>query len=171
LLRALHVVLRAESDGTWRRTAHAAGMAAGRAMATATDRDLASRRQPPLANQSLENGLTFVERHFSAQGWGVLAADLSLAPEDGLVIARLRHSPMVAALGHGADFADATAGGFLQAFLEHLSGQPLGCLEIGCVRAGAAHCTFVITSSDRLDPVAGLIGRSSPEEIIARLKG
>lgn len=171
LVRALHGILRAESDGAWRRTSHAAGLAAGRAMAAGADRDLARRQQPRLTDQSLENGLTLVERHFSAQGWGVLTADLSLAPEHGLVVARLRHSPVVAALGHGAELADAMAAGFLQAFLEHVSGQPLSALEIGCVRTGAPHCTFVITSPDRLDPVAGLVGRASPEEIIERLKG
>ncbi len=170
LLRALHSVLQAEPDGAWQKTARASGVAAGRAMAAAADRDFASRQEPTLADQSLEAGLALVERHFSEQGWGVLATDISLAPEHGLVLARLSHSPMVAALGHGPDFADATSAGFLQAFLEHVSGQPLVCLEIACARAGAPHCTFVITSSDRLDPVAGLIGRATPEEIIERLK-
>ena len=171
LLRALHGVLQAEPDGAWHKTSRASGAAAGRAMAVAADRDFASRQEPTLADQPLEAGLALVERHFSEQGWGVLATDISLAPEHGLVIARLRHGAVVAALGPGPDFADAMSAGFLQAFLEHVSGQPLGCLEIGCARAGAPHCTYVITSSDRLDPVAGLLGRVTPEEIIERLKG
>lgn len=170
LLRALHGVLQAESEGAWPKTSRARGLAAGRAMAAAADRDFAARQEPSLTDQSLEAGLALVEGHFSAQGWGLLATDISLAPEHGLVIARLRHSPVVAALGHGADFADAMSAGFLQAFLEHVSGQPLGCLEIGCARTGSPHCTFVITSSDRLDPIVGLVGRLAPEEIIERLK-
>jgi hypothetical protein len=100
----------------------------------------------------------------------VLATDLTNAAEQGLVITRLRHSSFVAALGPGDDFADALPAGFLQGFLAHVSGQPLGCLEIGCARTGAPHCTFVITSADRLDPARTSLGRATPEEIIAQLK-
>ena len=170
LLRALHGVLQAEPEGAWPKTSCASGVAAGRAMAAAADRDFANRQEPALADQPFETGLALVERHFSDQGWGVLATDISLAPEHGLVLARLRHSAVVAALGPGPDFADTMSAGFLQAFLEHVSGQPLVGLEIGCARAGSPHCTFVITSSDRLDPVAALVGRATPEEIIERLK-
>lgn len=170
LLRALHRVLQSEPEGTWQKTSRASGLAAGRAMAVATDRDLAGRQEPALTDQPLEAGLALVERHFAENGWGLLATDISLAPEHGLVIARMSHSPVVEALGHGAEFADAMTAGFLQAFLEHVSGQPLGCLEIGCARAGATHCIFVVTSAERLDPVAGLVGRATPAEIIERLK-
>jgi predicted hydrocarbon binding protein len=170
LLSALHTVLAGESAEAWQKTHLAAGVETGRAFGTAVDRELAARSQPTLADQPLDACLAVVERHFAAQGWGLLASDISLAPEHGIVIAQLKQSAVVAALGAGADFVDATSGGFLQGFLEHVSGQSLGCLEIGCARAGALHCTFVITSADRLDPVAPLVGRANPDEIIAKLK-
>ena len=170
LQRALHEVLRADSPATWAQTFLAAGTEVGRSFGTAVDRELAKRNQPTLAEQPLEICLTIVERHFAAQGWGLLTADVSLAPDHGLVLARLDQSCAVAALGPGSDFADPLPAGFLQGFLEHVSGQPLGCLEIGCARAGAAHCTFVITSAERLESTAALVGKVSPDEIIQRLK-
>ncbi len=86
------------------------------------------------------------------------------------MIVRLKNSSFVAALGEGNGFADALPAGFLQGFLEYVSGQPLGCIEIGCARLGAPHCTFVITSADRLDPVRPLLGLKAADEIIALLK-
>jgi hypothetical protein len=170
LLRALHDVLEAESPVAWPQNFLTGGVAAGRAFGTAVDRELAKRNQPALADQPLEICLAIAERHFAAQGWGLLTSDVSLAPEHGLVLAQLSASCVVAALGPGTDFADAMLAGFLQGFLEHVSGQPLGCLEIGCARAGAPHCTFVVTSAERLEPMVALLGRASPEEIIRRLK-
>jgi len=169
LHRALHTVLRAETPAAWTADLLACGVAVGRGFGVAVDRELAQRGQPALADQPLEICLALAERHFAAQGWGVLASDVSLAPEHGLVLARLQLSCVVAALGPGPDFADAMPAGFLQGFLEHVSGQPLGCLEIGCARVGAPHCTFVITSAERLEFAAGLIGKVSPDEIIQRL--
>lgn len=169
-LRATHDVLHAEKPGAWSEIFHAGGVAAGQAFAASIDRELARLGQPALTDQPLETCLALAERHFAAQGWGLLAADLSEAPAHGLVLARLQHSSFVAALGFGDDFADALPAGFLQGFLEHISGQPLGCVEIACARNGAAHCTFVITSAERLDSVRPSLGRVTSEEIIAQLK-
>ena len=169
-LRATQAVLHAEKPGAWSAIFHAGGVAAGQAFVAAVDRELARLDQPVLTDQTLEACLALAERHFAAQGWGVLTTDLTDAPEHGLVIARLRHSGFVAALGPGGDFADALPAGFLQGFLAHVSGQPLGCLEIGCARTGAPHCTFVITSADRLEPARPSFGRATPEEIITQLK-
>ena len=169
LLRALHGVSPGEPAGPGQKHLSASGVAAGRAFGLGMDHELTTRRQPALTDQPLEICVGLAERHCASQGWGLLAGDLSLAPEHGLVIARLRQSCSVAALGPGADFADAALAGFLQGFLEHVSGQPLRCLEIGCARAGAPHCTFVITSAERLEPATALIGRLSPDAIIQRL--
>ena len=170
LLRALHAVLSAEPRDSWQKLTLAGGTEAGRAFGVAVDRELASRSQPALSDQPLEICLALVERHFAAQGWGLIACDASHAPEHGIVVARLTQSCIVAALDPAADFVDAMPGGFIQGFLEHVSGQPLGCLEIGCAHAGAPHCTFVITSAERLEFAAALIGRVSPDDIIERLK-
>ena len=169
-LRATHAVLNSEQPGAWAAQFHAGGVAAGQAFATAVDRELTRLGQPVLSDQPLDACLALAARHFTTQGWGLLQADLSDAPEHGLVIARLRHSSFVAALGEGDGFADALPAGFLQGFLEYVSGQPLGCLEIGCARVGAPHCTFVITSADRLDPLRPLLGLKAADEIIAQLK-
>ena len=171
LLRALHGVLQAEPAGTGPKNLSASGAAAGRAFGLVVDHELTNRQQPALTDQPLEICVNLAERHFASQGWGVLTGDLSLAPEHGIVIARLRQSCCVAALGPGTDFADAALAGFLRGFLEHVSGQPLDCLEIGCARPGAPHCTFVITSAERLEPAATLIGRMGPDAIIQRLIG
>ncbi len=169
-LWATHSVFGAEKPGSWSATFHAGGVTAGQAFATAVDRELARLGQPVLTDQPLESCFALATRHFAAQGWGVLAPDLSDAAEHGLVIARLRHSSFVAAVGSGDDFVDALPAGFLQGFLEYVSGQPLGCLEVGCALTGAPHCTFVITSADRLDPIRPLLGLKAADEIIALLK-
>ena len=169
-LRATHTVLSTEPTGSWAEIFLAGGIAAGQHFAASVDREFARLGQPVLTDQPLEGCLALAERHFAAQGWGLLATDLSDAPEHGLVIARLRHSGFVAALGEGEGFADALPAGFLQGFLEYVSGQPLGCLEIGCARAGAPHCTFVVTSVERLDPLRPLLGSKTADEIIALLK-
>lgn len=169
-LWATHSVFGAEKPGSWSGAFHAGGVATGQAFATAVDRELARLGQPVLTDQPLESCLALAARHFSAQGWGVLTPDLSDAAEHGLVIARLRHSSFVAAIGGGEDFVDALPAGFLQGFLEYVSGQALGCLEIGCARTGAPHCTFVITSIERLDPLRPLLGLKAAEQIINQLK-
>jgi predicted hydrocarbon binding protein len=169
-LRAAHEVLQAEHPGVWKNLFHAGGVTAGQRFGATADRELARLGQPALAEQPLDACLAFAERHFADQGWGLLASDLSEAPAHGLVIARLRQSCFIDLPGPADDFADALPEGFLQGFLEHVSGQPLGCLEIDCARHDAPHCTFVITSTERLESVAPLLGRSTPEEIIAQLK-
>ncbi len=169
-LRATHTIMHAEKPGAWSAIFHSGGIAAGQAFAALVDCELARLGQPVLTDLPLESCLVFAERHFVEQGWGVLTIDLTDAAEQGLVIARLKHSSFVAALGPGDDFSDALPAGFLQGFLEFVSGQALGCLEIGCARTGAPHCTFVITSAERLDPIQPSIGRTKPEEILAQLK-
>jgi hypothetical protein len=169
-LWATHSVFNADKPGAWSAQFHAGGVAAGQRFAAAVDAELTRLGQPILTDQPLDACFTLAARHFAAQGWGVLTPDLSDAPEHGLVIARLRHSSFVAALAEGDDFVDALPAGFLQGFLEYVSGQPLGCLEIGCARTGAPHCTFVITSAERLDPIRPLLGLKAADEIIAKLK-
>jgi predicted hydrocarbon binding protein len=169
-LWATHSVFGAEKPGAWAAIFHAGGVAAGQAFAAALDRELTRLDQPVLTDQPLDACFALAERHFTAQGWGVLTPDLGDASDHGLVIARLKHSSFVAALEDGSGFADALPAGFLQGFLEYVSGQALGCLEIGCARMGAPHCTFVITSGERLDPIRPLLGLKAADEIIALLK-
>ncbi len=169
-LQAVHAVFHADKPGAWPAMQHAGGITAGHAFATTLDLELTRLGQPVLTDQPLEACLALAARQFKAQGWGLLTADLTDAAEHGLVIARLQHSAFVAALESGTEFADALPAGFLQGFLEAVSGQALGCIEIGCARLGAPHCTFVITSAERLDPIRPLLGLKAAGEIVARLK-
>jgi predicted hydrocarbon binding protein len=146
------------------------GRSAGEQLGQHLDRELVRLGQPALSALPLEACLVLVERYFAAQGWGVLQLDLSDAAEHGLVIARLEHSYFVEALADVEGFVDPLAAGFLRGFVEYISGQPLGCEEIGCARAGAPRCVFVITAEERLAAVIPLIGREAAEEILNRLK-
>lgn len=169
-LWATHSVFQADKPGAWPAILHAGGVSAGQAFAVSVDRELSRLGQPALTDQPLDACFALTAKHFAAQGWGVLTPDLSDAPEHGLVVARLKNSSFVAALEPGMEFADALPAGFLQGFLEYVSGQPLGCVEIGCARAGAPHCTFVITSAERLDPIKPLLGMKAADDIIVLLK-
>lgn len=168
--RAIHHVLLKEKSGVWRDVLGRTGRACGRELAAGLDRESARLGQPALGELPLEASMAFLERTFAAHGWGVLQVDLADAPEHGLVVAHLTHSYFAEVLATASDFVDAFPAGLLQGFFEHISGEPLGCLEIACVRRGAPRCTFVITATERLDTVAPLLGRETTEAIVARLK-
>jgi hypothetical protein len=169
-IRGLHDLLRAEKNSVWQTTFLQSGIATGKGVAVGLDAELARFNQPALAALPLETCLIFIERYFASHGWGRLKLDLTDAPEHGLVSARLQGSYFVEVLGGGDEFADPLLAGILQGFFEYVSGQELGCLEIACMRRGAAHCTFVITAPDRLAAVTPLLGSASADAIIARLK-
>lgn len=168
--RALHHILMKEKSGAWRDTLARSGRVCGREIAEGLDRESARLGLPALGALPLETCLVFLERIFVAHGWGVLRVDLADAPEHGLVTAQLTHSYFAEVLSHVDDFVDPLPAGTLQGFFEHISGEPLGCLEIACVRRGAPQCTFVITASERLDAIAPFLGREPAAAIIARLK-
>lgn len=168
---ALHHVLQAEKTGAWPRALARCGTAQGRRIAEAFDRDFAALGRPALGELPLETCVALIERHFAAQGWGVLQLDLADAATHGLVLARLGHSYFVETLPHADHFTDALLAGLLQGFFEHVSGQPLACAEIGCARRGSPHCTFVIAAPEQLAPVLPFVGRSAPDDILAKLRG
>jgi len=168
--RAIHHVLLREKPGAWRDILSRTGRSCGRELAVSLDRESARLGQPALGELPLETSMAFLERTFTAHGWGALKVDLADAPEHGLVIAHLTHSYFAEILVDAYDFVDAYPAGLLQGFFEHISGEQLGCLEVACVRRGAPRCTFVITATERLDGVAPLLGRETAETIVARLK-
>ena len=168
--RALHHVLLKEKPGVWRDALARTGRACGREIALGLDRESARLGQPALAALPLEHCLVFLTRTFAAHGWGLLEIDLADAPEHGLVTAHLTHSYFAEVLSDVNDFVDPFPAGLLQGFFEHLSGEPLGCLEIACVRRDAPRCTFVITATERLELIAPLVGREPAASLIARLK-
>ena len=78
-----------------------------------------------------------------------------------------------AALDTMDDFADALLAGKLQGFFEYISGQPLGCEEIACVRRRqppTSQCVFVITAPERIEALRPFIGREPVAALLARLK-
>ncbi|MSU22703.1 MAG: hypothetical protein EXS32_02655 [Opitutus sp.] len=168
--RALRHVLEAEKPGTWSATLARSGSGCGRQLAVSLDRELARLGQPALDAIPLESCLGFIEHYFATHGLGLLTSDLSDAADHGLVVARLTRGYFPEILPHADGLVDALPAGLLQGFFEHVSGQTLGCLEIACAHLGVPHCTFVIATSDRLDPVAPLAGRESAEAILAQLR-
>lgn len=168
--RALHLVLLREKSGVWHDTLSRTGRTCGLALAAHLDRESARLGQPALGELPLEACLVHLSRTFAAHGWGVLTLDLADAPEHGIVTAHLTHSYFAAALADVNDFVDAFPAGLLQGFFEHISGEPLGCLEIACVRRGAPHCTFVITAHERLAGLVPFLGRETADTLLARLK-
>jgi predicted hydrocarbon binding protein len=170
LTRAISHVLTRERAGLWREVLARTGRTCGRELASGLDRESTRLGQPTLAELPLESALAFLERTFAAHGLGILQFDLADTPDHGIVAAQLSHSYFVAALPDSNEFVDAYPAGLLQGFFEHISGEPLGCVEVACARRGAPHCRFIITATERLDPLAPLIGHETADAIIARLK-
>ena len=169
-MRSLQGLLQAEKNCVWQTTFLQCGVAIGKNVAARLDAELTRFNQPVLAALPLETCLIFIERYFASHGWGRLKLDLTDAPEHGLVTARLQGSYFVEVFGDVDEFVDPLLAGVLQGFFEYVSGQELGCLEVACVRRGAAHCTFVITAPERLAAVTPLLGSATAEAVIARLK-
>lgn len=169
-MRGLYFVLEQEKAGAWGQVMKAGGYVGGHAFANNLDTRLSDLGKPALAALPLEACLVFVERHFSANGWGRLKLDLTDAAEHGLVIARVEHSYFAEVLPPAATFVDPLLAGILQGFFEYISGQKLGCEEIGCVRRGAPHCTFVITAPERLATILPRVGLDSADQLLGRLR-
>jgi hypothetical protein len=64
----------------------------------------------------------------------------------------------------------------LQGFFEHVSGQQLACVEIGCARhrlpngVVEPHCTFVIAAPELLASLQPIIGQQPADTLLARLR-
>lgn len=169
-LRSFRLILEKESAGAWKTVLKASGRACGENIASHLDAELTRLGKPALSALPLEACLVLIERYFALHGWGLVKLDLSDAAEHGLVVAWLEHSCFAEALSDVEDFVDPLAAGVLQGFLEYISGQPLGCEEIACVRRGASRCTFVVTAQERLDTIVPYLGREPADAILARLK-
>ena len=169
-MHSLRQVLQAEKAGVWQRVVKKCSAATGLKIAASLDTELTRLGEPALADLPLETCLVFIERYFASHGWGLLKLDLADASAHGIVAGRLQHSYLVDAFSDVDEFVDSLLAGILQGFFEHVSGQELGCSEIGCARRGAPHCTFVITAPERLESIAPLLGSATAEAIIAKLK-
>lgn len=168
--RSFRHVLEAEQPGAWAAAMAASGISTGLKIATSLDTALAALGKPTLASLPLEACLALLEHTFCAYGWGRLKIDLNDAADHGFVVARLENGFTVETLPKVEDFVDALIAGVLQGFFGHISGQNLGCVEIECVRRGAAQCTFVITAPERLDLIAPAIGQEPAATLLARLR-
>jgi len=168
--RGFRQVLEAEQPGAWSAAMKASGVSSGLKIATGLDATLTRLGKPALAALPLEACLALLELTFAANGWGRLTVDLADAADQGFVVARLEHGFQVESLAGVDEFVDAMVAGVLQAFFGQISGQVLGCEEIGCARRGLPHCTFVITDPERLASLASLIGREPVDAVLARLR-
>lgn len=169
LLRSLHKVLEGEHAGGWAAAMKSSGYRWGKKFAAELDARLMVNEKPTLAGLPLEACLVFLEHHFARHGFGTLKLDLARAAEHGVVVATLSDSFMASVAASAHAFADPLPAGLIQGFFEHISGQQLGCEEIGCAHLGASECTFVITAPERLDSIRGMIGREPAAAILDRL--
>jgi predicted hydrocarbon binding protein len=168
--RGFRHVLEAEKPGAWSAALKAGGVSSGVQIATGLDTTLTARGKPALAALPLEACLALLEHHFAACGWGRLKVDLNDAAAYGFVVARLEHAFHVEALTDVDGFVDPMLAGVLQGFFCRISGQELGCEEIGCSRGGYTHCTFVITDPERLASLRPMIGSETVEAVLAHLR-
>lgn len=169
MMRAAQFVFEAERPKSWTPVLKQTGAAAARSFATSLDARLSAAGNLSLASLPLDACLEFLVRHVVENGWGRLAIDTSRATESGVVVASLGQSLEDVAEARREEFGHPLLAGMLQGYFEYVTGQSLRCEEIACMRKGAPHCTFVLTTPDRLQPVASFIGRESPSQIIARL--
>jgi predicted hydrocarbon binding protein len=170
LLHSLRFVLEKEHPGSWSVVLKKVGRDCGKHFADALGPQLARLRQPKLVELPLEVSRDFLIHYFDLHAWGVLTVDLSDADNHGIITARLEQSAFVAALPDATEFTDAFVTGVLEGYFEQVTGQSLVGAELACARRGAAHCQFVITTPDRLPPVAPLIGKEAADAILARLR-
>lgn len=167
-LLSIRHVLEAERPGSWAFLMKAAGRECTQAFARDLDARLAAAAQPPLSALPVEASLAFLRGYFATHGWGRLDFDLTHAGQHALVAARLAHAAGAEWLHGQEPLADPIAAGLLLGFFEHISGQALDCLEVGCAAAGAPHCEFFIADAARLAALAPLAGRESPDALRAR---
>ncbi len=170
LIRALHFVFEAERPGYWAAVMKRAGIATGKAFAAHLDAQFASAGNLRLASMPLAACLEFLVRHVTEHGWGRLSIDATGAAEHGVVVAHLMQSFAAETLTGTENSADPLLAGMLQGYFEHVTGQTLGCEEIACMRQGAPQCTFVLATTDRLQPILPFIGVETADQIIARLR-
>jgi predicted hydrocarbon binding protein len=168
--RGFRHVLETEQPGAWSAALKAGGISTGAQIATGIDATLTAHGKPALAALPLEACLALLERHFAACGWGRLRVDLNDAEAHGFVVARLEHAFHVEALTNVDGFVDPMLAGVLQGFFSRISGQELGCEEIGCSSSGDPHCTFVITDPGRLASLRPNIGIENVETVLAHLR-
>ncbi len=170
LWRSLRFVLEKEGAGTWASVLKATGVATGKSIGVELDADLARHAKSALNALPLDACLALLERRLALRGWGRVQLDLADAADHGFMVARLDDSASVEALSDIDDFVDPLVAGILSGFFQYISGEPLECEEIACVRRGAPQCVFVITAAERLAPLLPLRGRESADALIARLK-
>jgi predicted hydrocarbon binding protein len=170
LLRILRLSLEKELAGAWPSVLKAAGRAYGAELAQRAQGESAAVTAGMVTAPPVETRHAPLEHLFARHGWGRLQLEATDVAAHGLVIARLDHSYFAEAFADMRTFVDAMFAGVLQGYFEAITGQPLGCDEIACVRHGASLCTFVVTAQCRLDAIAPWVGRESAAALLARLK-
>lgn len=161
----LQYVLQRGRPGAASRVLQPVGRSLGRQIAAVLDAHLVAQGQPRLAQRTASEGLEKLGEQLSALGWG----KMEFEQRNGLVVARMKGSYWAGVLADSGQPADAMVTGLLQGFLEHIRGTPVAGLEIGCVRGGEQHCTFVAGPAHQIDELAPLVGRESAEMILGRL--
>jgi len=171
IILGIYKSLKEETGPAWSLILKNCGRLWGRKVAENLEQEMITQKGKKPSELSAEKYIEMLEAYFPAHGWGRLFADLDDAASHGLVRFQLRNSLFAHVLEDEDVPVDGIIAGILQGFFLQLTEQELDCAEIGCVRQGHEHCTFVLTHEDRLMDVDEMIeSGKGPEDIYASLK-
>lgn len=166
LLGGIYQALLEEAGPAWSTILKHCGRVWGERQALRLDRECQSTLGSSLGDLPVARFLEIVTAWFRAHGWGVVVLDLAHS-QRGIVCATLEHSVFAEIIPNpeGAP-ADPLVAGILAAWLSHLSGHELDCLQTACVTAGAPLSRFVISGAERLRRAPAGV---SHDDLLARL--
>ena len=121
----------------------------------------------------VEDYLAVLEAYFARHGWGLMRFHLHDAERHGVVRANLRHSLFAASLAQQDKPVDYLVAGMLQALFERVANCPLGCVQVGHERHGAAggSADFLLSAPERIEALAGALeGGATVDDALARLR-
>lgn len=170
VVKGVHQALVDETGPAWRIILKNCGSLWGKRVAAHLDRELNLIFNTVAADLPIQDYLRFVERYFSAHGWGLLALDMSRAESHGVIAATLENSLFSEVLDGETQRVDYLVSGMLRSLFSHVAGTELDCEEIASTRCGAACGRFVITAPERLDQIEARIERGeSADQIFAAI--
>lgn len=170
-VRGIYLALHEEAGPAWKLILKNCGRFWGKKVAQNLDRELSLLAQTRQADLAVPVYLQLVEAYFRQHGWGVLELDLEDAVAHGVIEARLHHSFFAEVLDEVNEPVDQLIAGILEALFSHISGQPVGCLEIASERTGADCGCFILSGEERIFDLEELVeAQAAPEDIRAKLK-
>lgn len=132
--------------------------------------ELAEYYGKPLAELTMHELVYCMTRCWQVHGWGQLQFDWSYNTA-GLILLHTFHSPWVKpGQGNGSPGAHVEVG-LLEVLFQHITGQPVQCVQISCISLGHPSNQFLVGLPERLAPVTEWVqsGMDAPA-ILTRLR-